>query len=434
MFPPRADVLKQREGSLDDTPFPLLLHAIASLGRTCTLEVKLRNLEKELVFEDGALIGCESNLRHETLGAWLIAKGRLSEAQHHQLFSEGVAQDKPLGALLVERKVLSAFELFKLLQANLAQRTLDVFRWVGARWRVTDAFEVETPIRMNTTRLIFAGVSQLADAVLVRHFPVAEHQALALNPRVPAGADVLKLSAKELRLWNQLRARPTLAALVSTPGFTREEVQRRIFAWAVLDMVDLAERVKPDAPAAPTPPTITAEIQLPPVVEGLPFFDDDTEAMNSLASEYLTLRGKDAFALLGVPEVFDPAVFQRAFLAKATALPPARFKGSDSRSKAEALLVAYARAFGTVIEFESFERLRKSKAAPASTPSAAAVPKTRGSGLFRIRTELLDADAQFKEGHQRLEAGNFRGAVEYFEYACDIEPRGRFLAFLAWAR
>jgi len=53
---------------------------------------------------------------------------------------------------------------------------------------------------------------------------------------------------------------------------------------------------------------------------------------------------------------------------------------------------------------------------------------------FRIRTDLLDADTQFAEGRQRFAAGNYQAAVELFEYACDIEPRGRFRAFLAMAR
>ena len=48
-------------------------------------------------------------------------------------------------------------------------------------------------------------------------------------------------------------------------------------------------------------------------------------------------------------------------------------------------------------------------------------------------TELLDAGAQFVEGRKRLEAGQLASAVEHFQYAVDIEPTGRALAYLALA-
>ena len=37
MFSTPAQVLRQREGALAETPFPLLLHALAIEERTCTL-------------------------------------------------------------------------------------------------------------------------------------------------------------------------------------------------------------------------------------------------------------------------------------------------------------------------------------------------------------------------------------------------------------
>jgi len=428
VFQPRPELLKRKEGSLDDTPFPLLLHAIVSTGRNCTLEVRLRNLEKQLVFEDGALVGCESNLLHETLGAWLVGNGKLSDAQHHQLLSESVGAGSSLGALLIERKVLSAFELFKHLQANLAQRAMDIFRWSDAKWKLAEPLEVETPIRLNTTRLIFTGCNQWPEPLLARHFSLPPTQQLALNPRGPTASEALKLSAKELRLWNLLKTKPTVATLLASPSFSPEEVRRRLYAWSVLEMIDLAEEVGVEAPPPPTPPRVTAEVELPKVT-GVAYLDDDVAAMNTLASEYLTIRGKDPFDVLGVPTKFDGAAAQKAFLAKANAIPPVRFKSSDAAKKAESLLVAYAKALGALSDFDSFEVHRKRREAPAQprpkAPSAEA--------QFRIKTQLLDAEAQFQEGSKRLAAGNYRGAAEHFQYACDIEPKARSLAYLAWA-
>ncbi len=391
--------------------------------------MRLRNLEKQLVFEDGALVGCESNLLHETLGAWLVGKGKLTEAQHHQVLSESVAAGTSLGTLLIERKVLSAFELFKHLQANLAQRALDIFRWSDAKWKLAEAFEVETPIRLNTTRLIFTGCSQWPEALLARHFALAPTQQLALNPKGPNASEALKLSAKELRLWHLIRSKPTLASLLASPGFSPEEIRRRLYAWAVLEMIGLAEEVSVEAPPPPPPAQVTEEVELPAVL-GVPFLDDDVAVMNVLATEYLTIRGKDPFDVLGVPVAFDGLAFQKAFLAKANALSPVRFKSSDSAKKAESLLVAYAKAYGALIEFDSFEAHRKRRETPVQQRPKPAAAEAQ----FRIKTHLLDADTQFQEGVKRLTAGNYRGAAEHFQYACDIEPKARSLAYLAWAQ
>ena len=62
----------------------------------------------------------------------------------------------------------------------------------------------------------------------------------------------------------------------------------------------------------------------------------------------------------------------------------------------------------------------------------AARPSTQEQ--FRIKTDLLDASTQFAEATRRLEAGNYRGAMEYFQFATDIEPTGTHRAHLAWAR
>ena len=47
---------------------------------------------------------------------------------------------------------------------------------------------------------------------------------------------------------------------------------------------------------------------------------------------------------------------------------------------------------------------------------------------------MLDGATQFAEAVKRLEAGNYRGAIEHFQFATDIEPSGVNRAHLAWAR
>jgi tetratricopeptide (TPR) repeat protein len=102
------------------------------------------------------------------------------------------------------------------------------------------------------------------------------------------------------------------------------------------------------------------------------------------------------------------------------------------REKADALLAARAKAWGELSLPEQATLWRKRRAAAAEKARGASRPTTQEQ--FRIKTDMLDASTQFTEATRRLEAGNYRGALEYFQFATDIEPSGINRAHLAWSR
>lgn len=439
MFGSRREVLRAKQGSLAQTPLPLLLHALQVEERTATLELKLRNLIKRVHFEAGVPVGCESNLLHETFGKYLVAKGKLSEAQHHQLLSESAAVDKPLQTLLMERQLLSGFELFKHLQANLAHTLLDAFRWADAQWRLGDLDELATPIKMNTAQLVFTGCAQLPVEMLAAHCTLDPLRPLALleDPH-----EALKLSAKDLRLVQALKKRPTLEALLSLPGLAREDVQRRLYALCVLEFVDYAEVVDAQPRTRSSPSSITRmPVDAVPALEPAPSppvapprAAADEVLMNALAAEFMSFRGKDPFDLLGITPLTPGTGLATAFLAKTDALAPQRFTHPDAKNRAELLLLAYARAYGALVEPEQHAlHSRRREHQLASRKQGARDPKAAAEH-FKIRTDLLDAKAQLETGRQKLDAGQLTSAIEHFEYAVDIEPTGRAMAYLALAR
>ena len=434
MFAPRREVLKAKSGTLADTPLPLLMHALLVQEQSVVLELKLRNLEKRVFFENGVPIGCDSNLMHETLGHSLIEKKKLTAEQHRQLLAESAASERPLQTLLVEKQLISGFELFKHLQASLGRTVLDAFRWSGATWRILPAEDLDTPIRMNAVQLIYVGCMQLPLAALAAHLALEESEQLAFLPDAPDVSEELKLAPRDARLVQGLKKRLTLGELSRTQGFTAEEVHRKLYALRVLEFIDSAKAVDAQ-PVRSRGSQITASPlpAVPPKAEGLPFLDADEATQNLLASEFLSFRGKDSFELLGVGVDVQGAPLQRAFLAKSSALSPLRFQNAETRGKAEVLFAAYARAFGALADFDTWQ-VHCDRRAARNAKKPDALKAKRAAEAFRIRTDLLDADAQFEEGRKRLAASNPKGAIEYFQQAIDIEPRPRFSAWLAWAK
>ncbi len=186
MFPKPDEILAPREGTIAETPLPLLLQAIFAEGRTVALELRLRGLEKRIQFEDGSPVACRSNLLHETLGKFLVEKKKLSEDEYQEALRESVQTGQRMGERLVAKKRLQPFDLYKLMQANLALRILDAFRWTDATWRLAGESEpAELALRMNPAQLVLTGCSGFIpfDVVASSQFQEGLKRLAAGNPR-----------------------------------------------------------------------------------------------------------------------------------------------------------------------------------------------------------------------------------------------------------
>ena len=456
MFPTPAEVLKVNEGSLAETPLPLLLHSLLMEERSCTLELKLRGLEKRILIEDGSPVDCRTNLLHETIGKYLVEKGKLQEQQYQECLVESINTGTKIGEVLVKKGLIPPFDLFKQMQANLAHKILDCFRWSEAKYRLLgDTEAAESPVKMNTVQLILTGSSNfLPFEIVASQLAFADDQRFTSVPNAPHDLKAMKLSPKEMRLLQIMRAKPTFAEVMARTGFDMEEAIRRLYAFCVLGMVGFVNEPKgAPAPAAPAPSAsapavvakppepempvldvtqVLAEPEAPPEPEGVPFLDDDEATKNALVAAFLEHRTKDPFDLLGVTEDAQVPALRKAFLTAAARFPPVRFKTADLRDKAEALLAAYARSYGALVEPELMALHRKRRQIAAEQKRSAPRPSTVEQ--FKIQTDLLDGKSQFASGKQRLEASNPRGALEYFQYAFDIEPKAIYRAYLAWTR
>jgi tetratricopeptide (TPR) repeat protein len=419
--------------SLFETPFPVLLNTILREERTCTLELRLRQLEKKIVFEEGAPVACSSNLLHETLGKYLVEKGKLTEAQYQAALAESITTGRPMGELLVQKQLVAPFELYRHLQANLAHKILDAFRWSEGTYRIVSGGEAsDSALRMNSAQLILTGTSNLLPFdVVATHLTFSDDQRFAAVHEPPPAVAELKLSGRNARFLQVLKGRPTFAELMAQTELEVEPALRKLYALVVLGLADLAENVPERAPvrAAPAPAPAPAPSPAP-----VPAFlaDEDAATRDALMAAFLEHRSKDPFSLLGVPEDAQPAAIRQTFLKLADRFAPVRFATPELREKAETLLVAWARAFALLIDPEQNALWKQRRRAAEERRRSEVKPST--AEQFRIRTDLLDARSQFDQARERLAANNPRAAMEYFEYACDIDPRPQHRAWRAWCR
>lgn len=442
----------------------LLAHAVH--GHTAVIELRRPPVSKKIVLEAGVPVDCRSNLAHETLGRFMVAAGRISEEEFHSSLTQTVAQSLPLGEVLIQRGLIGGEELFRLLQQNLAKKLLDLFTWRQGEFRISgEPPTAESPLKVRVPQLIATGIIRFApqeevDAAIAPL--VGKHLALSPDPFFPVAE--LKLSAAQQRLSEALKTPRQLHELVEAAGLPLDEIARLLYALALLGSVvaldrppartgaipifspaaaaavataaaapipprptvavtpELATRQVPIVKLRPTPPTAAAS---PPAPIGA-----SEQRRNDLMQIYLSHRRLDPFDLLGLSEDAAPPLIEARFLAFAERSAPWSFAGTDLEEKARELFTTGARAYSQLVDAESRGTLLFRRRTLREERERRPDPDR-----FKIKTDLLDPEAQFRKALAQLEAGRSKEAIQLLEFAADCDPgNGLYRAELAYAR
>jgi len=435
--PEQLDVIARRpEGDLREVPFAALLKALAAHEKSVTLEIRRGQLTKAIVFEYGVPVDCRSNLIHETLGRFMVARGKLSEEENAACLRESVTRGVQFGEVLRERKVVDSSELFRILQQNLAKKLLDGFTWIEGEYEIRpDTPEVGSPLKVRVPQLILTGITRFTpqEEVNAGVWPLAGRRLLVHpNPLwFPLGR--LKLGDRQRSVVDALAEPRTVREASGVSDVPFEEVTRLVYALAVLGAVlpeeELPEEERADGPPKwiwePDPETRpeesdTAKREL--AGGGEPLSDDEAASLrNQVMEAYLRHRKQDAFELLEVPEDAGVAGIRERFLLFAHRYAPWRYRRpelANIREEAEDLFVAGAKAFGELMDPEQRDTLLYRRKVLAEERRRVQPPAD-----FKIQTDLLDPEKQYRKGRELFEAGSLRDALEHFEFAADCDPQ-----------
>jgi curved DNA-binding protein CbpA len=442
--PEQLDAISQMEaGTLQEVPIAPLLLAQAVHRRTGVLEIRRRQVWKRVAFDHGVPVDCRSNLAHETLGRYMVIEGKLGDEDFTASLGRAAARGIPLGEELLERGLVTPDDLFRILQANLAKKLLDLFTWREGEFQTDgDLPTGESSLKIKVPQLILTGVTKLApqEEVDMAVGPLVG-QRLCLHPSPPIPLDEIRLSQRQTQLVEAARPGRRMGEMAEATGLSVDEISRLLYALMVLGLIVPESRLpksslsstgsfqapKPQ-PAAATQPVPVPAIQQPPAVDS----QESERRRNDVMQAYLVYRRQDAFDLLGVPEEATLALVHQKFLEFARRFAPWSFQTpelSGVEEKAQDLFLAGAQAYGELTDAEKrntllFRRktLREERARKA--PS-----------MHQIKTDLLDSEAQFKKGKAALEAGRAKEALMLLEFASDCDPQNSlYAAELAWCR
>jgi hypothetical protein len=430
------EISRLHEGSLQEVSIAPLLLAHALHQHTLGLEVRRRQVWKRIVLEHGVPVDCRSNLAHETLGRYMVLEGKLGEEDFTACLSRAAARGVPFGEILIEHGLVTASDLFKLLQQNLAKKLLDLFTWTEGEFRWLDEPPAaESSLKVKVPQLVFTGLTRFApqEEVDMAVGPLVGKK-LALHPSPPFPLEELRLNQRQSQLAEALRPGRRMGELAEMTGLPVDEIARLLHAFCTLGLVAPVDGLPrslvtetgsvrqpvPSPPAPPAPaPTVPVAVPAPEL----------SRRRDEIMQAYLSYRRQDAFDLLGVPEDGTPALFAQNFLELARRFAPWEVDPPELAEKARDLFLAAARAYAELSDSEQrgtllFRRktLREERA-------------KRPAASFAIKTDLLDSEAQYKKGRALMDTGKVRDALQFLEFAADCDPQNSlYAAELAYCR
>jgi hypothetical protein len=421
-------IARSGEGDLGEVPFAVLLFALARAERSVTLAISRPPLIKEIVIERGVPVHCRSNLAHETLSRFMQSTGDLDEATANECFSESCAKDVRFGDVLLDRGLVTAEDLRRILQKNLAKKLLDGFSWRQGRYRLSEfPGSVDSALKVHVPQLIILGVTRFAtQGQIDASIGPIIGQPLGLQPNPVFPPEEIRMTPRQSRIVDSLaRAPMRIDELAAHTEIGEEELTRTLFALALIGIViPAAAPTAPSRQRRPTPPARPAT--RPPAEPRVARVTDEQKRRTDLMEMVLNFRRKDAFELLGVdPDGFGREVKDR-FVEFAETYAPWTYP-DDLAADARRVFLAGARAFGELSDPDRRQALANRRQGRR--------PGTGSVDTFRIETDLLDPDVQFRKGRALIADGNFRDALEQLSYASDLDPQnGTYRAELAYCR
>jgi DNA-binding response OmpR family regulator/tetratricopeptide (TPR) repeat protein len=151
-------------GQLVDRGPPRLLLDLAEQRATGVVTLQRGKVRKDIALLHGTPITVSSNLRTETLGHFLVARGVIDEARHRQALERAQQGQDRLGHVLVEMAFITEQELLKQLGAQMRAKITNLLRWKEGAWSFqpgqppTD--RLQTPV--EAPRMVFTGLQKTA--------------------------------------------------------------------------------------------------------------------------------------------------------------------------------------------------------------------------------------------------------------------------------
>jgi CheY-like chemotaxis protein/tetratricopeptide (TPR) repeat protein len=477
--------LRQLRGDLARRPVPSLIFELQEQQATGVLTLLRGRITKEIFCIHGNPVGAESNLRSETLGAYLVTRSVLDEAQHQQALTLAKEQRVSLMQAIVQLGWLSETDVFRYHTALVKLRIISCLRWNDGEYQFApgDTFSERIPkATIDVANIVFLGLQRVISLdEATKRLDQQSGRAIVLTPRAeayrdafvrvlgddvlrslptrPSIAELLSKGAEPLKVYVHVHvllecgmaelgdARADLGAPAAVPaedpiglrqlkaeatrlpeprpaaGAAEGLLYEEIFGVDEISVVTSLPQHPESRPArAPAHEDLEFDIQLEEVSEGTRPRLSTPEARKLIVTAYLGLHDRSYYEILGVPRTAPPSAIHDAYVNLADRFNVDNFNDCDLG-----------------LDHPKLEEINLLLRQAYSTLANASA-RARYDEQLRLKESAppapdpLEAEARFQDGLAHLRRDAFGEAATQFGRALQIDPDSPdYHAHLGWA-
>jgi tetratricopeptide (TPR) repeat protein len=350
------------KGTLSLINFADIIRDLHLTRRTGLLRLT-RDRELRAVFvEQGDLVFALSNLPHERLGDFLLARDLITREQYEAAVQKPNAKQR-FGQVLVEMGVMSREAVETHARQHLTEIILAAFEWGSGEFVFEEGTRAAHDVKLNllTPNLILMGVRRMTNDEAVRRALGPTTQFIELSPDAMTQLQRATLDGTEGFVLSRITGRMTIDELVLISGVPEATILRVVYGLLCAGILvgshprPTMANPQPAAPAAP-PPATPQPVATPPTPVGTP----EPEAVNpdearfelQMLREFLSLKTTTYYDMLNVGPAASDSEIKRSYYQMAKKYHPDRYRPLGMPDVLESAEWIFARIS------EAYEKLR----------------------------------------------------------------------------
>lgn len=425
-----------RKGRINRFPLPKVLHAIFKDCLTGRLRAFHDAVEKRVYFKNGYPIYAESSLPEETLGAYLVSTGNISQVQHETALQHLSAGDSQYGEVILKLEYVGPHELFGLLEAHLAQKIIGMFSWFDGYFLFEPGDDWKSNIvvaRMKPGRIILDGILQKWSDKKIREIRIMRDTNVPfLLKGQPYSVGDLALSTSEARIWQLVKNNLTLSMILEQSNDSAEAL-RILFFFYIVGVIGFYVSADGSAIKVQGKSAKDSTHHIAKATQ----IDQDEETRRVMA-DYMKYRSVDYFELLGVRRDASIEEVNSAFQKRIAHYDPAKVSRKTSGlvyEKIEEMNILVHKAYATLVSNKDRNRYIASLEEHEDSLMLSSRTRTNRHSILNLGTKTKsDSELYYDKGFSFLREGKYIDALDSFEQAYKLFQKIKYQSYIFWTK
>ena len=423
----------------NNRPLPSVMADVAKAGLTGALRTKADATVREIMYTRGEIRAARSYVEEEKLGAWLVARERISEDDRAlMLLAQGGGGDQPFGKLLVNKGYMTLEEL----DAELEQLTLEIIRRAARMSGSTLEFvdgagegQLDTLPNVVTAEVVLLAAREFRDVDAIRKVLGPPDQSVAISGSLNDMLEDVQLTPTEGFLLSRLDAAQDVAGLVRLSSLPEEQTYNTLYTLLLAGTVTVGDGSQTEVPEAlegmaPPPEEQPTDTTKESTDSEFDFTERQLEERRYILKLSEDVTKVDHYRALNATPDSNPGEIKESWEKIQNRFSPENPASylRDMTAQLERILERARAAYEVLSEFRARARYDEILKALAEDKETLADVEKVAAGA-EARKALVEANIQRAE--ELIKEDELYLAIQLLEQACALEPRPAELLKLA---